>query len=362
MVVNRKRIKLVGWLVVSVLLIEGALQVFYRVRNGYWLLGFETFRVEHLVARDDKRQYALKPGFSDPQRGITIAETGFRQAASISGPEPGAKVIALLGDSVPYGYGVRDEETYPFRLRELFRQRGVDLGVVNAGVPSYNYQQSIEHFREAVRPRYDPVIVTLQAANDIGLFLRHRGLWSPDVTWTPHRPGLSAYLTRSAFFFYLASPLQNVRRGGTDQPPTRLLSHVEKITRGFVGRCTQSGTRVILMPIDPFYYQTAHVDRNPKLARWQSWKASSQGWAQLFDQFNQVLIDLVQDYPPDAGVYFFDTRALLDQLDREKLFADSIHYSPEGNRVVAAGLFDFMAERGLVRARDDAAADSPNPS
>jgi hypothetical protein len=204
--------------------------------------------------------------------------------------------------------------------------------------------------------------VTLQAANDIGLFLRHRGRWSPDVTWTPHRPGLSAYLTRSAMFFYLASPLQTVRRGGTDQAPTRMLSHVEKITRDFVGQCAQSGTKVVLMPVDPFYYQTTNLDRNPQLARWASWKVASQGWAQYFDQFNRVLIRLVEGFPPDAGVYFFDTRALLDQLDRERLFADTIHYSPKGNEVVAGGLFRFMMERNLIRGRDDAAAHSPNPS
>ncbi len=357
---KRKPLSLLIWLIVSILVIEAGLQAVYRIRNGHWLARFETFRVEHLVATHDKRQYSLKPGFSDPQRGININPLGFRKTSQHAEPTAEHEVIVHLGDSVPYGYGVRDEESYPAGLARLLQRQAVPLKVVNAGVPSYNFQQSIESFDKQVKAHFQPKIVTLQAANDIGLFLRHRDRWTPEVTWTPHRSELTEYLKRSALFVQVAAPLANLRRARLDHPPTDMLSHVEHITKNFIERSIQSDTAVILMPIDPFYYQTANTDRNVQLARWESWKVASKGWAQLFDQFNEVLIRIVQQYSEPDQVYFFDTRALLDELDRERLYADTIHYSPEGNRIVATGLLHFISERGLIQLRTDASAAHPN--
>ena len=48
------------------------------------------------------------------------------------------------------------------------------------------------------------------------------------------------------------------------------------------------------------------------------------------------------------AVYFFDARKHLDATDRRKLYADFIHYSADGNRLVADGLYEFMKEKGLL--------------
>src|SRR5262249_15618024 len=150
--------------VICLLLIEGVLQLYYRVTHGSWLAQLQPYKVEHIVRQDDKRAYSYKPNFRDESQGISIDQFGFRASPRVPGPAAGSAVIACLGDSVPFGHGLRDEETYPFQLNELLKAAGSPVSAINAGVQSYNLQQSIEHFHRDVLPHYRPVAVTLQAA------------------------------------------------------------------------------------------------------------------------------------------------------------------------------------------------------
>lgn len=53
-------------------------------------------------------------------------------------PEPGTWRIMTLGCSTTFGWGVRDEETYPARLGHHAREHGLDqVEVINGGQPGY---------------------------------------------------------------------------------------------------------------------------------------------------------------------------------------------------------------------------------
>ena len=162
-----RTLKRLSGFVACVLLMEAVLQVSYRVTNGIWLLRQRPYNVDHIVPQDDKRAYSYKPNFRDAQEGVSINQFGFRTSPSLPEPESGSEVIVNLGDSVPYGHGLRDEQTYPFELSRLMKEAGSPLAVINAGVQSYNLQQSIEHFYRDAMAHYRPVVVTLQTANDV---------------------------------------------------------------------------------------------------------------------------------------------------------------------------------------------------
>jgi lysophospholipase L1-like esterase len=89
---------------------------------------------------DPELFWSLRPGFRGEFMGrpVTINSLGLR------GDEPrprrsGARRIASFGDSITFGYGVADRETYPYLLDRALAPHGVE--VVNAGVTGYTSHQ-----------------------------------------------------------------------------------------------------------------------------------------------------------------------------------------------------------------------------
>lgn len=336
-------------LVLSLLSLEIALQLYFRLTTGHWLVRQSAYRIEHIVAQRDERIYSYKPNFRDPDGRLTIDEHGFRISRSVPPAPPGATVIAALGDSVPFGYALRDEETYPFQLQQRLRERGSSLPVVNAGVESYNLQQSIAHFRRDVRRHYRPRIITVHTANDAGLLLHYRGSWTPDRTWDPTANGfLHSLVTRSGTMAMIGPRLLELTSGTVETQTARMLEHERRLLDALTDECAAAGIAVILLPVNPFYYQTTNTERNASLSRWPAWSREHAGAETVFDAFNRVMAEVAEAKGPASGVYFFDVRAYLDGEDREPLYIDFIHHSAEGNRRVAHGLAELMAAQGLL--------------
>ena len=84
--------------------------------------------------------WSPRPGFrgSFMDRPVTINSLGLR-GAELRPRRAGARRIACFGDSITFGYGVGDEETYPYRLDSALRAHGIEA--VNAGVTGYTSHQ-----------------------------------------------------------------------------------------------------------------------------------------------------------------------------------------------------------------------------
>ena len=103
---------------------------------------------------------------------------------------------------------------------------------------------------------------------------------------------------------------------------------------------------LILLPINPFYYQTIKRNENSSLSLWKSsYEKYYDVWDKLFQDFNMVLAKIAANR---KNVYFADTRALMDERGREGLYLDFSHYTEEGNQLVAKFLYAFIKERQLL--------------
>jgi lysophospholipase L1-like esterase len=127
-----------------------------------------------LYEPDPPRRYRLQPGF----RGTVTNRVEFDTRVAINreglrGPEIGPKApgtfrVLALGDSFTFGVGARERETYPARLQEILRSRGVKAEVLNAGAPGFGVPDEVAWFQRwgwTLAP--DVVVLAVFVANDL---------------------------------------------------------------------------------------------------------------------------------------------------------------------------------------------------
>jgi len=259
-------------------------------------------------------------------------------------------MVAATGDSVPFGAGVSDDETYPALLERVLVSAGRDIRVLNAGVPSYNLRQSLDRLNRDVLPIYANVVaVTVQAANDVSLASYFREQWTPDVTWahirfdwTPQGMMRLALIHYGALGFQALEQLR--RRSRAEDWAAAMLDQETRVLSEGLAPAVARGIPVVLLPIDPFFYSGPGSSwKNEALPAYHGTYANYvAAWSALIADFNDRLQRFAAREP---RVEFLDTRAILDGLDRRSLFVAFIHSSPAGNAVVARAIHERLVGR-----------------
>src|SRR5436190_424667 len=138
-----------------------ALMAEIALRVGGYRSAFysDSYKVDGLTTGDhftfdSKTGYALIPNILDKRRGITTDQYGNR----ITSAARHEKSIVLLGDSTVFGWGVRDEDTFAYKLAR--DPRFADYTIVNAGVPSYSLGHIVATLDEKVS-QYNPAVVVI---------------------------------------------------------------------------------------------------------------------------------------------------------------------------------------------------------
>jgi len=107
---------------------------FYDVEMWRW-------RTELRVPVEGGRRWAHRPGVDTSLYGVPVRtnEAGLRQPDALDAP--GRRVL-LLGDSIAFAWGVRQEEGFAARLPALLADLG-PVRVLNTGVPGYGTVQEV---------------------------------------------------------------------------------------------------------------------------------------------------------------------------------------------------------------------------
>lgn len=91
---------------------------------------------------------------------VRINADGLRDREFQRARTPGVRRIMVLGDSMTFGWGARQEDTYSKVLERRLNQAGRPTEVINTGVGNYNTTQEVAYFRERGRAyRPDDVIL-----------------------------------------------------------------------------------------------------------------------------------------------------------------------------------------------------------
>ena len=160
--------------------------------------------------------YTLKPNINEKafRSVVTTDENGFRINTQTREAKTKHKpTIAVLGDSITFGYGVENNETLPARLEE----RMPDFHFLNTGVPGYLLSQEVALYNSITRKMDPEAVMIVFFWNDLDGFepgqlddlgiLRQHG-WTPkEQVCQPINEGILQYLpkqcwldTHSAFY------------------------------------------------------------------------------------------------------------------------------------------------------------------
>jgi lysophospholipase L1-like esterase len=126
-----------------------------------------------------KARYVLSPNRSALVRAYDFTYRFTTNSLGLRGREPrireGAVRILGVGDSMTFGWGVDDEETFLARLEKGIRARGHRVDVFNAGVPGYGPDNVFARLPEVVPPlRPHWVVLGFFSENDVQDVLRDR--------------------------------------------------------------------------------------------------------------------------------------------------------------------------------------------
>lgn len=159
----KKIVAMLIGVVVALVLLELGCQLFYAFFVGKKLAEQQQDALHYYQASEDPvLVYELKPGYSieKDNRRIHINQKGIRDDEEQTNAP---KRIAILGDSVPFGTALSQDQSLPASLQRL---AGDSLKVLNFGTPGYGLEE-ISRFLEVHWAQYQPQkVVYLLNLND----------------------------------------------------------------------------------------------------------------------------------------------------------------------------------------------------
>ncbi len=280
-----------------------------------WRLGrkLEAIRASpdhyYRASRNPTLAYELMPGYAavKEDRRLRINRLGLRDDADEA--PAGVDVVALLGDSVVFGTGFSQDETLSALMQAALDPSTSAVRVVNFGVPGYNLDEIAEQLREKNAVYRADRIVYLLNPND---FCRR------DTVYEGADNGLYRMYRRPRLktpWFARKAVYRLHKRGYVSVPWYRWIyagnrEHAFGVIEGMARYGTENGARfvVVLLPAG-----SAYADGGYELADL---------YADLSRQMESMGI-------PCTG----PVAAFME--DHERLFTDTDHLTPEGNRRMA---------------------------
>jgi lysophospholipase L1-like esterase len=151
-------------LVVGLALLEAGFRVAH-VSVGTVQINRRTVR----ASENTRIAFELRPGsVAHAEVEYRINDQGMRNPEVAQEKPPGVRRVAVIGDSIAFGYWVSEGDAFPRQLEKLLNESGVrDVEVLNFGVPGYNLDQEIETLKTKVLDFQPDVVVDALCLNDL---------------------------------------------------------------------------------------------------------------------------------------------------------------------------------------------------
>jgi lysophospholipase L1-like esterase len=291
---------------------------------------------------------------------VTINNLGLRGGDTTVAKPPGTFRIIDVGDSITFGYGVRQEEAFSHVLeRDLNASApaGVRYEVLNAGIPATGLEY-YTHFIETKAPALKPdLILVCMALNDIDPLMGPEPI-EPHFASTDLR-SVNGFLVRHSYLYnamyvptksilYRLNILHLKDNEGFGflaiEPPSPEQDKALQGVRRYIGRIARftqiHGQRlgIVVFPVEPqlsehtlkLYEQQLHLYLGTEALNGQP-----QGWIeQIGADYNVPVLDLLPAMrTADRGQLFLRNRSIS---------IDPVHPSPAGHEVAGDEIARFL--------------------
>ncbi len=256
---------------------------------------------------------------------VTINSAGLR-GAEVTVPKPKTKRrILCFGDSITFGYGVSDDETYVFHLGQALTPRSIE--VVNTGVTGYSSYQTLHLLRRVARMLEGDVALFLIGWNDSAQRPVDDLAYARRVRIAMAVEPLSNYwyLYRLFKSFYLRS-FENEWKDDPPLRPRATTGEYRKNMETIVAACRSWG-------IVPVFIDLPRRKREGEAP------------------FHSAYADMLKDVAARMNVPLIDLGDLgLETTlpSNEHYFIDALHFSSEGHTYLAERLARQLAELGVL--------------
>jgi hypothetical protein len=187
-------------LAITLALLEGVCRIFDPIGISYYP---ETARFLDTMIHEEPIGYRNRPGLEGTYYGapVRINSLGMRDR-EIPAKEAGEFRVLVMGDSVPFGIGVRFEDSIPHQIEQILNgsaEPGRSYRTLNMGVPSYNTEQEMIQLRDLGLSLAPDLAILIFSQNDIEQkkwVFEKRSAWYADLAQRSYGISLVFVLVR----------------------------------------------------------------------------------------------------------------------------------------------------------------------
>ena len=260
-------------------------------------------------------------GFPGIYRNITIRTNseGFRDYEHLGNSS--AKRILAMGDSVAFGPGVMQENSYPAQIEAILRLSGKNVEVLNRGVDSYDFsQEKILSEREASAHSPSAILVGF-VLNDIAPF---------DMEGATREklgmPLCASYNIAGLLLNPILHPNYNeayfsgIYKAWNEADWNRTRDEIKALSE-----FCRANNITLAFAVFPYREQFNSSLEEPFLPQ-----------------------QLLEDELSKDGIPYVDLRDVLENCSSCYLAGDSVHLNERGSRAIAEKISSFLEENNLI--------------
>ena len=329
----------IGVFIALIILLEGGARLFFGSSDVKAIFNDATLRTRErpFVEPRENRGFALKSGFKNAL--YSVNSDGFR-GEEFPASLADKRVILAIGESTTFGWGVNEQQTYPYFLQQRFNHANEPVLVINAGTPSYSSSQVFAYLKEIItdnKIKPDTVLINI-LWNDIWYSTIKN--WHADILIYQKPPAIFKFLSDYSRLFHVLT-MGKESQNLVDVPNQAALLKYRQNLEEMIQFSQQAGIKVMFVqpPIDADHMSDQGInDFHIRYTKDFFIKTAKQYIAQMDD--------LAKQYDVPVISHSLD----IQNLHQHALFLDHLHPTAEGNLIMAEEVFlQMQALPGLSR-------------